>query len=491
MRSGIDAGKDCRCWKGKESRPLVMHLRDDGQPLLGKTHQPRQDTFETMQEDRMHIKWWRYFQGMEGGRLLRVLSCLGASNAAEAVEVLCAGYILGGLSGNWRSLISSGVYTGMLLGGLVSGYMADRSQQRSKSLQISLLVAFAGSALAAFSPNPETLLACRVTAGAGVGAATPPLFALAAEVSPTPIRGACITYVASWWMLGSIFAAAFAKLVLVSTKRLDVNFDEPWVLSPWRCYALICSAPAMLSCLACYLNVQDGRLWSTLVAEESAIVANPIAGIQQQQQRENALEPHSEEHRPNRLRLRCNRKKVLTLGTTYWGLNFGYYGMATWISVVLAKVGVRDVYGITLLYAAANVPGNVAAFALVDSVGRKPLLAASMGLAALAAISLAAELQTNPTLVFTVSAAVIFNAASTAGWASLDALSAESFSARERATALGFLTAIGRVASIIAQFVNAQLIAHPPQLLAVTAAFMLFGTLATLGLKEPKHVDID
>lgn len=455
-----------------------------------KTSRPPQATFESMQAGRMDIKWWRYFQGIEGGRLLRVLTCLGASNAAEAVEVLCAGYILSGLSNKWRSLISSGVYTGMLLGGLVSGYMADRSQQRSRSLQISLLIAFAGSALAAFSPNPETLLACRVTAGAGVGAATPPLFALAAEVSPTPIRGACITYVASWWMLGSMFAAALAKLVLVSTKRLDVDFDEPWVLSPWRCYALICSAPAMLSFLACYLNVQDGRLWSTLIAEESAVVANPIVGIQQQQ-RENALEPHSEEHRPNRLRLPCNRKKLLTLGTTYWGLNFGYYGMATWISVVLAKVGVRDVYGTTLLYAAANVPGNVAAFTLVDSVGRKPLLAASMGLASLAALSLAAELQTNPTLAFTVSAAVIFNAASTAGWASLDALSAESFSARERATALGLLTAIGRVASIVAQFVNAKLIAHPPQLLAVTAAFMLAGTLATLGLKEPKHVDID
>lgn len=418
-------------------------------------------------------KWRVYLESPEGRRLVLVLTCLGLANASEAVEVLSAGYILGGLSGDWRSAISSGVYAGMLLGGLVSGYWADRSQGRVRSLRLALLVAFCGAGSSAASPNPETLLLCRVVAGFGVGAATPPIFALAAELSPTPIRGACITYVAAWWMVGSIFAASAAKIVLVSATKLHVDFGLTW--SSWRLYALICALPAMMAEVACSVQVGD-RARPPIAVEEMAAPMVPEATAAAAR---------------GGLHLRCNRRVLLTLSATYWGLNFGYYGMATWITVVLAKVGIKDVYGTALLYAAANVPGNVVALVLVDLFGRKPLLASSMGLAAMAALSLALELGRDPTLAWTVFAAVVFNAAATSGWASLDTLSAESFGATERATALGVLTAVGRLASIAAQFVNGALIAHPPRLLAVTAAFMLAGTLATLGLKELRHVDLD
>ncbi|KAJ8608723.1 hypothetical protein CTAYLR_009666 [Chrysophaeum taylorii] len=410
--------------------------------------------------------WWTHLSQKDGRRLLVTLSCLGAANAAEAVEVLSAGYILGGLDGAWRAGISSGVYCGMLLGGLLSGYVADKSRRRAASLQRAMIVAFAGASLAAFSPSPAMLLVCRVVAGAGVGAATPPLFALAAEVSPSAIRGACITYVAAWWMVGSIFAAGLAKIVLVSTTKLSVDFDlEP---SRWRLYALACAAPALLAAVACALNVRDSP-----TPVETSLLGTPRS------------DPEPRRH------TFFGRRKLAALGVAYWGLNFGYYGLATWISVVLARVGVKDVYGTALLYAAANVPGNIVAFAVVDAVGRKPLLAASMGLATLSALSLAFELESDPSLVFTVVAAMCFNASATAGWASLDALSAESFSALERATALGILTAVGRVASIAAQFVNGSLASRPPVLLTVTAFFMLGGTLSTVGLKELKNVDID
>ena len=77
-------------------------------------------------------------------------------------------------------------------------------------------------------------------------------------------------------------------------------------------------------------------------------------------------------------------------------------------------------------------------------------------------------------------------AKATAGGAAFDCLSTEGLPARVRGTALGTLTAVGRVASICAQFVNASLASRAAVLLTVTSAFMLCGAGAALLPPEPK-----
>ena len=87
-----------------------------------------------------------------------------------------------------------------------------------------------------------------------------------------------------------------------------------------------------------------------------------------------------------------------------------------------------------------------------------------------------------------VAAALVVNAATTAGFSALDALAAESFDAARRATHVGLLCAIGRVASISAQLVNSTLAESPALLVAVTSALMCLGALATFGIREPAGV---
>jgi len=348
-------------------------------------------------------------------------------------------------------------------------------------------------------------------------------------------------------MVGSIFAAGLAKLLFEKANKVVVTLAPFSLVELWRLYGLVCAAPAFLTTLAAtrfVVNAHPGasssssmdddedsdddddeeapaeseesrslcpagggnvlttdrrqRLWQPLINatnnksvefDDSRTLVH--SGDDDDDERPNQR-PNQQPHKTMLSFFTRRRGKLASFGVTYWGLNFGYYGLTTWITVVLAKVGVPDVYGVALLYAAANVPGNLAAFLAIDGLGRKPLLALSMGGATVAALALAAALEFfESPLAFTILAACLFNAFTTAGWAALDALTAESFPAADRATAVGVLTAVGRVASIAAQYVNGSLAAIPAVLLSVTAAFMFAGTLAVAGLRELKHRELD
>lgn len=125
------------------------------------------------------------------------------ANAAEAVEVLSAGYVLSRVTSrsSERMLIAVGVYTGMLLGGLVSGVMSDTPGGRARVLRASLCLATLAAGLTAVTPGLATLISCRVLAGAGVGAATPALFSLAVELAPADRGSMAVALVASFWMV--------------------------------------------------------------------------------------------------------------------------------------------------------------------------------------------------------------------------------------------------------------------------------------------------
>ena len=79
--------------------------------------------------------------------------------------------------------------------------------------------------------------------------------------------------------------------------------------------------------------------------------------------------------------------------------------------------------------------------------------------------------------------AVSFNACATSGWNSLDALTTDSFPQAVRATAFGVLSGSGRVASLIAQFVNGALSEQPHLMLAVTGGCMLLGCIGGMCVK--------
>ena len=80
--------------------------------------------------------------------------------------------------------------------------------------------------------------------------------------------------------------------------------------------------------------------------------------------------------------VRSSASPLLCLMLAWSGLSFGYYGLSTWVTVLLAQSGVPDANAVSVVYAAANLPGNLASVALIDRLGRKRLLVGAMALSA-------------------------------------------------------------------------------------------------------------
>ena len=183
------------------------------------------------------------------------------------------------------------------------------------------------------------------------------------------------------------------------------------------------------------------------------------------------------------------RRLLAIMACTFFGLYFGYYGLSTWIAVLVDSAGIGDAYTVAIYYALATLPGNVIGFLLIDRIGRRRLLAGAMGLSACFGVLLVVTLSIAPDSIrstLAVAAALLVNASTTAGFAALDALAAESFCTKRKATAVGLLCAVGRVASIGAQVVNASLSKSPPLLVAVTASLMALGAASVFALPSPE-----
>ncbi|CAM9548273.1 unnamed protein product, partial [Phaeothamnion confervicola] len=459
---------------------------------------------------------------------------LALSNAADAVEILSAGYIMTSyrnddgseLTGRQKQLLMSSVFFGMLVGGLCCGALADRVGRR-RCLLGALALNSAFGLLSAAAPTIGWLVAARVAAGVGVGGSIPVVFTLGAELFPTRVRGALLTVVASCWMFGAIFSAGAAWLLLGEAGGAKIVQG-----ADWRHYAIVAAVPALMAVLAATRLLPESPrfLLGRGRAKEAAAVLNrmmsggigrpdgvaywavndngshtfpsspplsqiklraglPSPGAERAARRAAAAVASAPASAPERSMSLAQRAQSLMAGelarttwvlmAVWFALSYGSYGIATWNNQLFRDFGLGgSSYLSSFLFALANLPGNVVSVLLIERVGRKPLLAWSMALAAAAASLFAFAGGGGAALV--VGAAALFNAFSVAGWNCLDCLSAECFPTSSRTSGMGLVSACGRAGSIAAQWANGSLESSVPVLLLVTSGLMLAGALVSL-----------
>ena len=407
------------------------------------------------------------------------------SNAAESVEVLSAGYILGQVTTDkdLQTQVAVSVYVGMAIGGILSGAASDHLG-RVGVLRTALGLGVLATLAVAVAPNFAVLIIGRWCSGFAVGAATPPLFALVPDLVPPEWSGFSITIVACFWMAGSLFAATLALAILPEPLGDTPQASSPWDWdSPWRMFSLACSAVPIAATLLvhCYVRQPAG------MPSYPNAMSTPSSA---------SCSPHAVKAAAGTsLQLLIEaRRALLPLVLTWWGLCFGYYGLSTWISVLVADLKLGNTYLITLMYAAASAPGNVISVVLVYQFDRKPgwqllgrkyLLVIGMGVAAVCALILAifcSGSADHRDTGFIIVLVVLFNAFVTVGWNMLDCLSSESFNTISRGAAFGLLSAVGRLSSIVAQLTDGKLSTHIPVLFTVTSGFMAAGCLGALFL---------
>lgn len=455
-------------------------LMDENEHLVGKKSYLLN---ELVIQD--HIKLTKILDSTSRNKIWMYTFALALSNAADAVEIMCIGYILANFDGitiQEKEFLSASSFFGMLIGGLLCGLLSDVIGRRPCLLGALAINAVAGL-LSAFAPTAAWLIFLRVIGGVGIGGSIPTVFTLGAEIFPTIIRGELLSVVASFWMVGSVFVGLAAWLMLGN----DFNGRRISPGSDWRHFAVVCSFPAFLAfCMVTAVVPESPRfLVSSGQLKRAMSSLSSMTGLQQESQAHQSIyEPTcrssvDESPAPSSLFTLFAAPlfpTTVSMAVTWFCLCFGTYGISTWITVMFASIGLDNPYACSFIYALANLPGNIVSIALVNILGRRRLLLCGLTTATVAAVSFAVASH-SPVLV--VVFASLFNAAGVVAWNSLDCLSVESFPTAVRSSAMGVLTAVGRVGAVVAQFINGSLQARIPLLLAVTSLALLVGGIST------------
>jgi MFS family permease len=424
--------------------------------------------------------------------LLTLVLALG--NAADAIEIMCIGFIMTeipNITTQQKEYLSAAVFLGMLFGGIICGSLSDYVGRRPCLLYSLGLNALAGYA-SACAPDVTALIACRVIGGLGIGGSVPVVFSLGAEMFPSPVRGKLLSVLGSFWMVGAIFTASFAWIMLGS----DFSGQKIMPNTGWRSFAAVCATPAMITFFLTLLCTTESprflvgkKKYSEAAAALQFMTNVPVRPFDLMRKRDQEAEEGEEGWEGGKgtreglfvtasnstvvfLFSPALLKTTIVLLVIWFTLCFGSYGISTWISELFVDVGVSNAFEDAFIFALANLPGNIISIMYVETVGRRSLLAYGMAIAAMAAFGFAIDTKHKETVVFF---AALFNAFSTVGWNSLDCLSVESFPTKVRTSAMGILAAAGRLGAIAAQFVNGQLEENVPMLLFVTSVCMVVG----------------
>lgn len=320
-------------------------------------------------------------------------------------------------------VLAAAIFAGMFVGGIFFGVLSDQIGRR-RSLLYSLLINALFALLSSISPNIYALILFRTCAGIGasqalslttswglfynvgmtlnyppplamcvlgIGGTVPAMFTLCTEHVPVHRRGFYVTIVASYWMVGSIFTAGLAWLML----------GDPNSPYSWRLFAAVVSIPAFVCWYLTYrfvpesaqyfarrrqfsdaeevvnhIHFMNGSTVNTAANEATGllspfetnsgfypdIVEKSYAGnstnsstksVEQNEMDKTLLESYRSLFDP------ILRVTTLSLLMSWFCLSFGSYGLATWITVLFKRIGLADPFANAFIYAAANLPGNL------------------------------------------------------------------------------------------------------------------------------------
>lgn len=437
-----------------------------------------------------------------------ILLAMGIAHSGDSTEILSLNYVLADngfandiLHDNFKergAFLASCVFGGMLVGGLMTGAFGDQVGRRPILLLGLTLNSIAGLG-AALAPNLSIMSAFRFVSGMGVGAIISSVMALATETSPPSRRGRNVGFVASFFTLGTIYVSLVAIIflgrynlswrVFLALNALPVVCGNImiWLLVPESSRFLALKNKPVEACesantIAHAMGYRGPKLEVEEVTFHYSCIANKETDVNVWIALQRAMNNVLKLYSPN---LRCT---TITLQLIWISQSFGS-GLNTWINVVLKELRVANIFMDALYFSMATIPGNIIAAALLDRVGRKTMMVIGLFFCSLSLFffARAAEYVGPDSSSSAVISACFFHGFLQISWVAINLNTSELFPTEVRNTGLGVCSATGKLAAMLAQFVNGALIAKPGTLLSVTSLVLLCGGLCLFFLRDTSN----
>ncbi|XP_056596561.1 synaptic vesicle glycoprotein 2C [Triplophysa dalaica] len=516
---------------------MARRAHEDTEPLLQSSHAYEDDDQAT------NKKKLSYEEAVEatGFGLFHwlLLVICGWANASDAVEILCVSFLLPTarcdlhLSSADMGILTASIFLGMMVGGYVWGYLADRRGRRSV-LVVSLAVNGVFGAVASLAPSFWLFLLLRFFSGLGVGGSIPVIFSYFSEFQPCLRRGAMISALATFWMAGNILVAGVAWLVI---PRTSLNVRLSWMdFQSWRLFVVLCSIPSLSSALIFRLFMPEspkflmeaGRETEALSVFQTMFRLNnnftiktfPASGLVIRPKEDGEKERLGPRSFTGRLKqafdpikqlfVRPLASRSVALLIIFYCISFGYYGLWMWFPELFKRMEdggsacantsriqssanescypvKTAVYMEGFITAASNLPGNILTILLMDRLGGKILLSVSLMVSSVSVFVIYVVKTKSQSLIVSC----VFSGVSVISWNALDVLGTELYPTQLRSSALGFFTGVGRVAAIMGNVVFGQLVDSSCAVpLLMVSALLLAGGVAALRLPQTKQTEL-
>ncbi|HET9818857.1 MAG TPA: sugar porter family MFS transporter [Rhodanobacteraceae bacterium] len=288
-----------------------------------------------------------------------------------------------GLSAGLTGFAVSIALLGSALGAWYAGRLADR-YGRVRTMQVAAVLLAVGAVGAGLAGSVEWLMVWRVVAGIGVGVASVVAPAYIAEVSPASIRGR----LGSMQQLAIVLGIFVALLSDAALAHVAGGASEAlWFgLGAWRWMFIVGVIPAVIyGGLAFSVPESPRHLVARGRNQDALGVLRRVLGLGSEAALRKKLGDIElslkSEHKPRWRDLIGGRAGllpivwigiVLSVFQQFVGINvIFYYSTTLWHSVGFSEA---DSFTLTVVTSIVNVLVTLVAIALIDKVGRKPLL---------------------------------------------------------------------------------------------------------------------
>lgn len=268
---------------------------------------------------------------------------------------------------------------------MLSGPLSDRIG-RKKVLSIAALLYFISALGSAFAPNFTWLVIARMIGGLGVGASLIIAPMYIAEISPPKMRGRMVSFNQLNIVIG-ISVAFFTNYLIIQLSQSDASWVSQLKIDShnWRWMLGVESLPAILYFLALYFVPKSPR-WLAMKGkyDEALLIMKRAADDQEAENIINSVREsmQNEQGVKTRIPVRELFKKSLRV-VLIIGVVIGILQQITGINSVFfyapmifeqSGIGTDASFVQAILVGLINLVFTILAIALIDKLGRKPLL---------------------------------------------------------------------------------------------------------------------